>query len=800
VISQLMGQQTVGRFEIRDFLGRGAIGDVLLAWDGREERLVALKVVRVARSDPEMLEAEKSGLALQEQLARVAPQVAAVYEVGEDGDFFWVAMEYVDGTDLSRILTKGPLPERRAVAIAFELVSMLEVCHEFSAEVAGRRILGIVHGDIKPENIRLQGEPGNERVRVLDFGIAKHLTQTRRFTVNLFGSLPYTPPERLERGVVDRHSDLWAVGVVLAAMVSGRRPFPGNTAEDLEQAIRRGVPCLPLPASCSAELEWIVYKSLTFEVRRRYQAAAELRADLAALRDGLPLPSMVAVRGLATGVVAAAGAGQEGADLHATRRTARPPAPADRGQTETTRRTDGAAARFAAAGAGAGSTVAERAAGAPEETRRTGAGPGTPGADVAGVAGGAVPGVPVPGEAPPGVAARDAAPPEGAAAQPTTSPVPGSAAAVQVPGLAPGAGAPLAGFFSSAPASVAPIVPAPGAPEAPVLAAPTSPAPVAPGSPPAARAAGGRRRVVWRLLIPLLALALLAGGAAQLWAWSQANELRRALAEPHPDLQAIAQRYSRAASWSLLSPDLFGVGDELLKSLTASAGRILDSYHGDDPTTTQRGWQAANDLLHTAVEVAPHDHKLRARLLYSQAHLDRIQSVALRTQGDRKKAADMSREAAGEFQEAARWDPEWPDPYLGLARIYAYDLFDLAALQKTLGELSRRGYAIGRRESAMLADGFRMQGLGVAARAQRARGTSGEADLLKEAQGDLEQAVRLYGGIGGFADSSDNRDEAQEELETVAARLAQLEQIHPPGFWERIGRALVRELRKPGGQ
>ncbi|HXO41580.1 MAG TPA: serine/threonine-protein kinase, partial [Thermoanaerobaculia bacterium] len=284
----LVGRQhTIGRFEVRDFLGRGAIGDVLLSWDPREERLVALKVVRAAKTDPEMLEAEKNGLSLQAQLAAVAPQVAAVYEQGQDGDFFWVAMEYVAGTDLSEVLARGAVPEARAVGIALELVSMLEICHEFSAEIGGRRIFGIVHGDIKPENIRLQDE---DRVRVLDFGIAKHLSQTRRFTVNLFGSLPYTPPERLERGVVDRHSDLWAVGVVLAAMVSGRRPFPGNTPEELEQAIRHGVPPLPLPDGCSPGLSHVVEKSLAFDVGRRYQTAAELEADLAALRDGLPLP------------------------------------------------------------------------------------------------------------------------------------------------------------------------------------------------------------------------------------------------------------------------------------------------------------------------------------------------------------------------------------------------------------------------------------------------------------------------------------------------------------------------------
>src|SRR4051795_918654 len=103
-------------------------------------------------------------------------------------------MEYVAGDDLSQRLARGPLPEERAASIACQLCDMLEVCHNFSAEVGGRKFYGIVHGDIKPENIRLQE---GDRVRVLDFGIAKHLSQTRRFPVTLFASLPYPPPERL---------------------------------------------------------------------------------------------------------------------------------------------------------------------------------------------------------------------------------------------------------------------------------------------------------------------------------------------------------------------------------------------------------------------------------------------------------------------------------------------------------------------------------------------------------------------------------------------------------------------------
>jgi hypothetical protein len=715
----LIGQETVDRFAVRDFLGRGAIGDVLLAWDPREERLVALKVVRTAKTDPEMLEAEKNGLSLQSQLAAAAPQVAAVYEQGQDGDLFWVAMEYVAGTDLSEVLARGALPEARAVGIALELVSMLEVCHEFSAEVGGRRIFGIVHGDIKPENIRLQEQ---DCVRVLDFGIAKHLSQTRRFTVNLFGSLPYTPPERLERGVVDRHSDLWAVGVVLATMVSGRRPFPGNTPEELEQAIRHGVPPLPLPDGCSPGLSHVVDKSLAAEVGRRYQSAAELKADLAALRNGLPLP--------------AAAAGDGAADLHATRRTIRPLSGEELRAAEATRRTDRGTGPLGLAADPAG-----------EATRRT---------------------------APAGAADGPATDVAAAALAPTAGPAWATAA------LAGRPAAPVPGQSAQAPAAI-PAAPVPGEAAQAPAAVPAAPRP---------------RRRFRRALLLLAAAALLAFGATQLWAWSQAKQLRRDLAEAHPDLDALAQRYEAAAGWSWLSTDLFGVGDELQKSLTAAASRILDTYHGDDPTTTPRGWQTAYRYLHAAARMAPRDHAIRARMLYARSHLDRLESLAMRGQGNRKQALEMSQEAVAGFQEAARLDPNWPDPYLGLARIYAYDLFDLDALQKTLDELTRRGYQLGRREQAMLGDAWRMQGLTLEARAQRARGTAGEIELLKQARDDLEQAVRQYAEIPGFAFAASNREEAESHLHAIEARLSH---FHPPSLWERLGRALSRELRRPGG-
>jgi cell division septum initiation protein DivIVA len=301
----------------------------------------------------------------------------------------------------------------------------------------------------------------------------------------------------------------------------------------------------------------------------------------------------------------------------------------------------------------------------------------------------------------------------------------------------------------------------------------------------------------------LCGLFLVAVGVSQLWAWNQAKQIRQELATPHPDLEAVAQRYTSTVPWSFFSTDLFGVGRDLLGALTTSAGKILDSYRGDDPTTTQRGWQTAYRYLHAAAQVAPRDKKIRSRLLYAQGHLDRIESITLKNQGDKKKAAATSKTAADEFVQAARQDPTWPDPYLGLARINAYDLFDLDALQRNLNEAARRGYKLGRREKAMLADGFRMQGLGFEARAQHA--TADEQDaLLKQARANLQQSVNYYDQIEDYADSSSNREEAESHLENVESRLAPAPQAasasreggHPAGFWQRLGRALVHELAK----
>lgn len=658
----MLTAQQVGRFELRDFLGRGAMGDVYLAWDPKESREVALKVIRANRTDPEMLEAEKNGVSLQRQLSEVAPQVAAVFEWGQDGDFFWVALEYVPGTDLAQMLQRGPLPEDHAAFIAHQICEMLEACHQFSGEIGGRKVYGIVHGDIKPENLRLQD---GERVRVLDFGIAKHLSQTRRFTVNLFGSLPYTPPERLEKGGVDRHSDLWALGVVLYLMVAGYPPFTGEDPEELEGKIRSGEPPRPLPDDVSPGLKKIIRKSLAFDPARRYPGATEMKADLEAWNEGKPLPSETQHPDTSPAE-----------DLNATRRTVRPGLD-DSGsfRTSETQRTDRAVN-------GRGPAL--------DATRRTGE-----------------------------------------------------------------------------PAVVVPFPPPSAAP-----------APAAVIEPPPAPRPTGRRRLRLQSMGVLL---LLVGSlllASQVWVRSEASEIRRDLAtDTSPNLDDLWNRYQKIAAFSLPNSEVREVRTELREALLRSADRILESYHGDSPTTTERGWQKAHNHLKAALDLQFRDKPTRAKMVYAQAHLDRIESQTLRSRGQRDPARQKVRDAVEGFRDAVKLAPDWPDPYLGLARVYAYEQFDLKQLEEALSELERHGYPMGRRERAMLADGYRMRAQELLGQATRARETDQEVELLESARDHFTQAIDLYRETGNFANARGNMADAAKQLQGILWRLEEL------GIW-----------------
>jgi len=275
----------VGPYEIVHEIGRGGMAVVFSATDSRDGRRVALKLVPAGtdRDAQEVLEAERWGAKLQEQFCRVSENVPVLYEYGTEGGYFYIAMEYLDGRNLSEILTAGALAPDRAVNIAIQLTHFLEAAHGFESTIDGRNLHSLVHGDLKPRNIRVLWA---DTVKVLDFGIAKALSLSRKVTRNDFGSITYVSPERLESGEIDAYADYWAVGVLLYEMLSGVQPFRAADTRRLELRIRSQRPPEPLDAPCPPALRAVVAKLLAGRPADRYGDPRAIREDLERVLSG----------------------------------------------------------------------------------------------------------------------------------------------------------------------------------------------------------------------------------------------------------------------------------------------------------------------------------------------------------------------------------------------------------------------------------------------------------------------------------------------------------------------------------
>jgi serine/threonine protein kinase/tetratricopeptide (TPR) repeat protein len=354
--------QRVGPYEIVREIGRGGMAAVFLAEDSRQSRQVALKLVPISldREGHEILEAERWGARLQERLAEACGMVPRVYEEGDQPPYYFIAMEYVQGENLSDVIARGPASAVEATRIASALCRFLDTAHRFKTSIDGREFWSLVHGDLKPRNVRLS-ETGD--IKVLDFGIAKALSLSRKVTRNDFGSMPYLSPERLESTAVDARADLWALGVILYELLAASPPFQAVDTRRLEQQIRAGYARRPLPATCPIAMQAIVSRLLAPEPRDRYESASAVLSDLGlfeaghppqALTDGFPRPL----------------------DEAATRRTRPPVDPAS----EATRRTERSDVPPAAPDAATRATTAQPEAPTPAAppTTRTAAVPAAP--------------------------------------------------------------------------------------------------------------------------------------------------------------------------------------------------------------------------------------------------------------------------------------------------------------------------------------------------------------------------------------------------------------------------------------
>ena len=278
----------LGKYEIRQKLGRGGMADVYLARDSELDCDVALKLIEhAADADTrDFIEAERRGAELEAHLAAIDPRVVRVYDCGDVDGFFFVAMEYIDGQDLSELMRRGPLAVEFATDTAIAVAQTLENAHNLQVAIDGKDFHGIVHGDIKPRNIRIDARG---EVRVLDFGIAKALSLSRRLTRNEFGSVPYASPERLDSGQVDALSDLWSLAVMLYEMVTGMQPYQAASTELLERMIHSRIPPPPAPDPCPEPLRLILMKAMAPDPAVRYPTARSLTDDLAAFRKGEPV-------------------------------------------------------------------------------------------------------------------------------------------------------------------------------------------------------------------------------------------------------------------------------------------------------------------------------------------------------------------------------------------------------------------------------------------------------------------------------------------------------------------------------
>jgi serine/threonine protein kinase len=282
----MLVRKRFNRYEIIRKLGR-SMTDVYLALDPLRNILVVLKLVEQSNDHLTriVIEAERRGAEIQKQLHQLDARVLEVYDFGERSGCFFVAMEHFEGRNIAEILeSEHRLDPRRATRYAIEVLSQLDRLHSFVTDLDGRR-RAVLHGDIKPSNIQIGA--GGE-VRLLDFGIAKMITNTHHLTHHNLGSPTYCSPERLENSQIDSQADLWAVGVSLYEMVSGSLPYQAASTRKLEILIQSRRPPRALPANCPTPLRAIILKALGARADRRYPSAAEFGADLRAFLDGRP--------------------------------------------------------------------------------------------------------------------------------------------------------------------------------------------------------------------------------------------------------------------------------------------------------------------------------------------------------------------------------------------------------------------------------------------------------------------------------------------------------------------------------
>ncbi len=270
---------TLGRYELVKELGRGAMGIVYQGLDPKINRTVAIKTVHFDDVEEAQLPQVKERFFREAQAAGGLnhPNVLTIYDSGEEMDVAWIAMEYLSGKDLESYCKKdGLLPWPRVLEICAKAADALDYAHKN----------GIVHRDIKPANIMLLE---NGEVKVTDFGIARVVSSSQTKTGVVMGSPSYMSPEQIAGKKVDGRSDLFSLGVVLYELLTGERPFRGESIATIMFQITSSPPppMTDFVPKLPPIFQKLIEKALAKDLTQRFQTGEEFAKTLRALRERL---------------------------------------------------------------------------------------------------------------------------------------------------------------------------------------------------------------------------------------------------------------------------------------------------------------------------------------------------------------------------------------------------------------------------------------------------------------------------------------------------------------------------------
>jgi serine/threonine protein kinase len=275
--------ESLSHFKIIEKLGQGGMGVVYRGVDLNLDRPVAIKVL------PPEVQQDEDSVARFLREAKTAsklqhPSITTIYEFGVKDDLRYLVMEYIEGQTLKQILKNGPLPTRQMVDVAMQMADALSL--------AGEK--GIIHRDIKSENIMLTGRG---QVKILDFGLAKLMEKTGPVASDHFqttdgtvrGTITHMSPEQALGAEVDVRTDIYSAGVVMFEMATGRIPFSGSSANVvLAKIMNQPAPAVSeLNPDVSPSLEKVIRKCLEKNREQRYQSASNLLLDLKSIKEGL---------------------------------------------------------------------------------------------------------------------------------------------------------------------------------------------------------------------------------------------------------------------------------------------------------------------------------------------------------------------------------------------------------------------------------------------------------------------------------------------------------------------------------